>query len=236
MTAQWHSVRLHTGANHGFGDLHKRTPDVTSVFRFWAFAGFLVFCACGPPAPIRLQSPPLNIYRAFDPKNRMPTVRGVEDEIEITVEEFVSIDKSREVFDTDLAGYGILALFITITNNSFHDYTIERGAISTYLDAQALLPLSAKEAAEQSTAIEFQRRVKAQDIAYGVLAFNPAGLVVIGSHMLDCLGNSECSFKQERERRKHAIEYDRKNVPLHFEKLELRYAPLRPGEKAEGFV
>jgi hypothetical protein len=166
----------------------------------------------------------------------VPTVIRVENDVEITVEEFVSTDKSREVFDADLAGYGVLALFITVANNSLYDYTIERSAIRAFLDAQALIPLSAREAAEQSTAIEFERRVNTQNVAYRVLAFNPAGLVVVGSHLLGCLGNPECSFNQERERRKQAIEYDREHIPLQFEKLELRYAPLSKGEKTVGFV
>jgi hypothetical protein len=195
-----------------------------------------MICACGPPAPIRLESPSLGIYNAFDPKTRTPTVRRIVSDLEITLEEFVSADKSREVFDADLADYGVLALLISVANNSTNEYTVERGAFRAFLDAEALTPLGAKDAAAQSTARVFEMRLRGQNIAYGLLTLNPAGLVVVGSHLLGCLGNPACSFNQERERRNDAIEYDRKNIPLHFEKLEFRDALLAPGGKAAGFV
>lgn len=202
----------------------------------WASAAVLLLCACGPPPPIRLQSPPLAIYGAFKPATRTPTVRHAANDIEITVEEFVTADKAREVFDADLAGYGVLALFITLANNGLAAYEVERGAISAFVDAQPLPLLAGREAAAQSTAPVFEQRLMGQDAAYAFLALNPAGLVVLGSYWLDCLGNAECGFNKERERRRDAIEYDRAHIPLQFEKREFPYAPLPPGGKAGGFV
>jgi hypothetical protein len=184
----------------------------------WASAAVLLLCACGPPPPIRLQSPPLAIYGAFKPATRTPTVRHAANDIEITVEEFVTADKAREVFDADLAGYGVLALFITLVNNGVTAYEVERGAISAFVDAQPLPLLAGREAAAQSTAPVFEQRLMGQDAAYAFLALNPAGLVVLGSYWLDCLGNAECGFNKERERRRDAIGYDRAHIPLQFEK------------------
>jgi hypothetical protein len=152
------------------------------------------------------------------------------------VEEFASSDKSQQVFDAALAGYGVLALFITLANHGLTEYAVEHGSIRAYLGTQPLPALPAKEAAAQSTVRVFEMRLKGQDIAYTLMTLTPPGWVVVSSHWLHCLGNTECSFNQERERRKHAIEYDRKNIPLHFEKLELRDALLPPGGRAAGFM
>jgi hypothetical protein len=72
---------------------------VRKLFRYSASAGFLLLCGCDPPAPIRLQSPPLAIYAAFDPETRTLTVRHAARELDISVEEFATADKSRQVFD-----------------------------------------------------------------------------------------------------------------------------------------
>ncbi|HXG52894.1 MAG TPA: hypothetical protein VNN77_15965 [candidate division Zixibacteria bacterium] len=176
------------------------------------------------------------IYRAFDLNNRAPTVRAVHDGLEISVEEFVSKEKSREVFDADLAAYGVLALLVTLVNSGSRDHVIERDAVRAFLDGRPLVRLLAKEAADMSTAVEFDRRVRAQDIAYGVLILNPAGVVVFMSHWFHCLGNPDCNLAQEREKRQYAIDYDRKQIPLRFETMELQQAPVPPGRKTGGFV
>jgi hypothetical protein len=201
-----------------------------------ALWGFLLLCACGPPPPIRLQSPALAIYGAFDPEIRTPTVRHVAGELDITVEEFVTADKSRPVFDADLADYGVLALFVAIANNGSSAYDIGRGAIRALMDAQPLTPLTASEAAAQSTARVFEMRLKGQDAAYALMTLTPPGLVIVGSYWLDCLGNKDCGFNKERERRREAIEYDRAHIPLQFEKREFPYGSVPPGKKASGFV
>jgi hypothetical protein len=201
-----------------------------------ALSGFLLLCACGPPPPIRLQSPALAIYGAFDHETRTPTVRHVAGELDITVEEFVTADKSRQVFDADLAGYSVLALFVTLSNNGSSAYDIGRGAIRAFIDAQALTPLAASEAAAQSTARVFEMRLKGQDAAYALMTLTPPGLVIVGTYWLDCLGNQECGFNKERERRRDAIEYDRAHIPLQFEKREFPYGPVPPGKKVGGFV
>jgi hypothetical protein len=223
--------------DHGVSEACKAGEQpMRGFFRFGTSIPVLLFSACGPPAPIRLQSPPLAIYRAVDLKNRTPTAKAVHDELEISVEEFVSKEKSREFFDADLAAYGVLALLVTLVNSGSHDYLIERDTIRAFLDGKPLVRLLAKEAADSSTALEFDKRVRAQDIAYGILILNPAGIVVFVSHWLDCLGKPECNLTQEREKRKTAIEYDREHIPPHFEKMELKDTPLPAGQKTEGFV
>lgn len=207
-----------------------------SFFHAGTLILFLLVSACGPPPSILLRSPDLAIYKAIDLSNRTPTARAVHGELEITVEEFISKEKSRKVFDADLLAYGVLALFVTLTNNGSQDHTIAEDTIRAFFDGESLARLPAKEAANKSTVIEFDKRVQAQDIAYGILILNPAGIVVFGSHVLHCVGNPECNLTQEREKRKNAIEYDRNNIPLHFEKMELQYAPLGAGKKTQGFV
>lgn len=232
-----------------------RKLRMRAVFRFGPAVGLLLLCACGSGLPTacdwqtasstpssrrlcvpRLQTPSLGIYRAFDLNNRMPTVRISEGGLEILVEEFVSKDKSRELFDAELADYGVLALLVTAVNNSSQHYTIERDTIRAFLSGEPLLRLSAKEAAEQSTGLVYERRGLGQDIAYWIMVLNPAGLAIAPFYMVDCVFERKCSWNQAREQRRYAIEYDREHIPLHFAKLELRQAVLPPGERTQGFV
>ncbi len=164
---------------------------------------------------------------------RQFTAKQTQDDIDVSLEEFASAEKSRNAFDADLVSHGVLALLLSVENKSEHVYEIEKEEIKAVLDGQALPGLSAKEAADQSAGQEFGRRALAKDAllsALPVVLLNPytTAIVLIAAPFVAsrkvCEGytfNYTCAVDKIRQ---------------HFKDLEFNDTTLKPNEAASGFV
>ena len=115
---------------------------------------------------------------------RQPTVREVQQALDISVEEFVTAEKSLQAFDADIAPYGVLALLVRVENNGTETYKVQQNHIKAFLGDQALTPLSAKAAASQAATSEYAGKALAWTAATGPFAglFWPATIVGSASH------------------------------------------------------
>lgn len=149
-------------------------------------------------------------------RSGLPTSKEVKSGLAVSVEEFVSANKSRHVFDADVAAHGILPLLVRVENHSTEPYIVQRDQIRASLDGQALLPIYGKEAARQGAARNNVGRALVNTILWGPLApyFGLPSMVASASHTRSV----------------------NKDIERHFEKMEFIDTVLKPGETSEGFA
>src|SRR5258706_3116324 len=88
---------------------------------------------------------------------RQPTVKQVQEGLEVSIEEFATAKKSHQAFDADLAPSGILPLLIKVDNGGTQTYRLRDQDVPVYF-GNALLPtLSGYEADGQSSNIQCAR-------------------------------------------------------------------------------
>ena len=101
---------------------------------------------------------------------RAPTVKEVQEGLEVSAEEFASANKSRQAFDADIALHSVLALLLKAENNGDKTYKVTASEITAYLHDQPLTALSSKQAS-QAAASEYAGKAILWAIAPGPLIF-----------------------------------------------------------------
>lgn len=149
-------------------------------------------------------------------KGRQPTVSETREAMEVSVEEFVTAQKSLQAFDADVAPNGVLALLLRIENMSKGFYRLPRNNIKAYLGERPLVALSGKDAANQAATREYAGKAIASTVAAGPFAILWLGLPTVAS-----LSHT------------HSIN---KKIEQHFGGLEFPDTLLRPNKAVAGFV
>jgi hypothetical protein len=144
---------------------------------------------------------------------RQPTVKETREGLEVSIEEFVSKNKSMQVFDADLAPRGILALLLKVENNGTRTYSIDEHAISVYLDTETLPSISGEKAASQAANSEYVGKA-----LFWTMVTSPfAGPIAIAA-----------SAGHTRAVNKRIEEY--------FETMSFNYSVLKPNQYDAGFL
>lgn len=136
--------------------------------------------------------------------------------LEVSVAEFVSLDKSRKAFDADLAPHGVLALLLRLRNNSVSNYFVDEGNTKAYLSGQILPRLQGVDAARQAATSDAVGKAAAWTAATGpfALAFWPVTIFVSAGHTKEI----------------------NRQVENHFRNFELGKIAVGPNQTAGGFL
>jgi hypothetical protein len=149
-------------------------------------------------------------------RTRQPTVKRVQNGLEVSVEEFASASKSLKAFDADLSSYGVLALLVRVENNGTENYNVQRADIKGYLGDQPLSQLVGTEAAGEAGTREYAGKALGWTLATGPFAIILWPATIAGSAS-------------------HTASVNRR-VEQHFESLAFTNALLKPNQVAVGFV
>jgi len=150
-------------------------------------------------------------------RNRLPTAIETQKGLEVSIEEFISSKKSQMAFDSNIAGYGIMALLVRIENKGNSTYRIPRDQMTAVLDgAPPLERLDGKEAASQGANRDYAGRALGWTLATGPFALLFAPLTLAGSQAHTASVN--------------------KTIEEHFGTLEFPDALLKPKESVSGFI
>jgi hypothetical protein len=147
---------------------------------------------------------------------RQPTAKATQEGLEVSVEEFITPDKSLMAFDTELSGSGVLALLMKVENSGAEKYVAKRDDIRAFLDGQPLTPLTAREAASQAATSEYVGKALGWTVAAGPFAIL-LWPVTIGASTIHTQGVN-----------KRIIQY--------FEGTKYQDALINPKQTAMGFV
>lgn len=147
---------------------------------------------------------------------RQPTAKGVQEGLEVSVEEFASANKSQKAFDADLAAYGILALLVRVKNNGTQNHRVRRSDIKGSLGDKPLLQLVGTEAAGEAGTREYAGKALGWTVATGPFFILLWPATIAGSAA-------------------HTASVNRR-VEQHFENLAFTDALLKPNQMAAGFV
>ncbi len=146
----------------------------------------------------------------------LPTVKDVREGLEVSLEEYVSANKSRRAFDADIASYGVLPLLLRVENNGAQEYRVDRSEIKAFIGDQALRPIYGYEAAKQGASREYVGKALINMAMWGPLGMFFGLPTIVGSAA-------------------HTREVN-KEIEQHFADMEFSGAMLQPGESASGFV
>jgi hypothetical protein len=207
----------------------------------------LIFSGCTTVQP-SLRPEPLP---TFPP----PTVGQVQEGLEVSVDEFASPEKSREVFKVtvskrstgyeignvaaEVGSYGVLPLRLHVFNRGDGNYQVNKNDIKALLGGQPLARLSGKEAADQGASGEYKKASTWDAFANtAVVALSPL-LPLLLLLALEVCKHPEC-FNQSQPApcSGYSLYYTctvGKFQQL-FEYLELTDTLLKPGDTAAGFV
>lgn len=169
------------------------------------------------------------------------TVKEVQGGLELSVEEFVSANKSRQVFDADVGSYGILALGIRVENKSTENYGVQKKEIKAFLNKQPLFLLSGTQAAGQVTTTEY-RKALTKDIIAAPFAIGGAIFILAYSLFMVIFtgrpGPTQGGYPPTSGEYGcwTAVCIVNNEVELHFERLALADALVKPNEAKAGFV
>ena len=149
-------------------------------------------------------------------KTQQSTVASVNQDLEIFVEEFVSSDKSRKAFDTDMPASGVLPVFLRLHNKGSVNYRVDQNDVRAYLDGRMLPPIAGIDAARQAANSDAVSKAAVWTLAAGPFAlfFWPATISLSASHT-------------------KAINRDIEN---YFQNSELGKVLIKPGQNAAGFL
>lgn len=147
---------------------------------------------------------------------RQPTAREVREGLEVSVEEFVSSNKSNQAFDADIGPYGVLALLVRVENAGTENYKVQKNEIKASLGGQMLSQLSGEEAANQAATSEYAGKA----LFWTALA-GPFAIIAWPATIAGSTANT------------HAVN---RRVQQHFESLQFTDALLKPNQTAAGFI
>ena len=134
----------------------------------------------------------------------------------VSAEQFLSADKSRKTFDSDVARYGVLALFLRAKNEGNVIYQLRQEQVKAFLGDQRLLALSGNDAARQAAMSEPVGKALAWTVATGpfALALWPVTIAGSGSHTQGV----------------------NREIEDYFEHLELGNVEVKPNHPIGGFL
>ena len=146
----------------------------------------------------------------------LPTSTEVQEGLKLSLEEYVSANKSRSAFDADIASNGVLPLLLRVENHGTKQYIVKRDQVRAFLNGQALPPIYGKEAAKQGAARGYVGRAFINTVMLGPLAlyFGLPAMVASVAHTRNI----------------------NKDIEQHFESLEFSDTLLKPDDMAVGFV
>lgn len=147
---------------------------------------------------------------------RQPTVKDMKEGLEISLEEFASVNKSRQAFDADVAPNGILPILLKLENNGTQTYRIQERVVSAYIGTDMLGSLGGETAASQSANSEYAGKALGWTVAAGPFAIL-LWPVTIGASAA------------------HTASVNRR-IEQHFESLRFNDALLKPNQTAAGFI
>lgn len=147
---------------------------------------------------------------------RQPSVVETHEGLEISAEEFVTPDKSRQAFDADVASYGVLAMLVRAENKGVGNYKIAQRSITASVGGQPLPAIGGIDAANQAATSEYAGKALGWTVAAGPFALLLWPVTIAGS----------AAHTQSVNRR----------IQQHFESLQLTDALLKPNQTATGFV
>lgn len=149
-------------------------------------------------------------------KEHRPSQSESRNDLDISLEELVSPEKSHKVFDADVASHGVLAFFVLANNRSAADYRLWGMDAKAFSSGQPLALLRGIDAANQGTTRDAAGKAAAWTLAMGplALAFWPIAISGSGSH----------------------TSYVNRDIENHFTSLELGNLQLRPTQIAGGFL
>lgn len=126
------------------------------------FLTLLLFVGCASFEPgMRLQS--LN-------GPRQPSARGSQEGFDVSVEEFITHEKSQAMFDTDLAASRVIGVLVRGENNGSEKFSLRRADVRATLGGQPLAQLPPKEAASQAANSEYVGKALGWTLATGPFA------------------------------------------------------------------
>ena len=146
-------------------------------------------------------------------QHREFTVKESQEGLEVSVEEFVSKNKSVQAFDADLATHGILALLLKVQNNGTRTYSIGEQTISASLGTESLPLVSGKKAASQAADSEYVGKALFWTLMAGVYA-GPIAAAASAAHT-----------RAVNER-----------IEEYFDTMSFNYSVLKPNQSAAGFL
>ncbi|MBI2989539.1 MAG: hypothetical protein HYY45_22495 [Deltaproteobacteria bacterium] len=158
--------------------------------------------------------PGLRLQELQRPRN--PTAKASREGLEISVEEFISTAKSQMMFDTDIASQGLLAFLVRVENAGTEKYVARRSDMRALLNGQSLVPLSARDAANQAATSEYVAKALGWTIAAGPFAIL-LWPVTIGASAVHTHGVN-------------------KRIEQYFEASSYQDALLSPKQNAVGFI
>jgi hypothetical protein len=147
---------------------------------------------------------------------RQPTVKTVQDGLEISAEEFATAAKSNLAFDADIAPYGVLAVLVHVENRAAKNYTVLLSDIKATLAERSLAQLKGEEAASEAATREYAGKALGWTVATGPFAIFLWPATIGGSAV-----------------HTHAVN---RRIQQHFESLQFSDAMLQPNQSAVGFV
>ncbi|TAJ94815.1 hypothetical protein EPO44_13750 [bacterium] len=147
---------------------------------------------------------------------RQPTVKEMLEGLEVSVEEFASVSKSQQAFDTDLASYGVLALLVRLENKGTENYHVHQQDIQAFLGNHPLPFLSGIEAASRAATSEYVGKALGWTVATGPFFIFLWPATIAGS----------ASHTQSVNQR----------IQQHFEGLMFNGTLLKPNQTAAGFL
>ena len=146
---------------------------------------------------------------------RVPTLTTAKEGLEISIEEFVSVKKSQQAFDENLAGYGVLPLLVRVENKTGVAYRLARTQMKASVKDETLPLLEGREAATQAGK-DPSGRALGWTLATGPFALILAPLTLVGSSAHTTSVN-------------HRMEE-------YFGTIEFPDALVRPNEAVAGFI
>ena len=155
--------------------------------------------------------PALNYSKLTKP--REPTVKETQEGLEVSIEEFVSKDKSKAAFDAAVAPHGILALLLRVENGGTQTYWVREAGVSAYIGGDSLPSMTGQSAAKQGTDSGYLGKALLWSLASGPLTIVP---IIVGSVA-------------------HTSTVNRR-IEAHFESLSFTESLLKPNQIATGFV
>jgi hypothetical protein len=149
-------------------------------------------------------------------KEHRPTVTESNNGMELSLEEFVSSEKSRKIFDTDVASHQVLAIFLRATNRGPGNYKVWGTEATALLGDQSLPLLRGVDAADLAATRDTVGKATGWALATGplFLFFGPMAIAGSGSHS----------------------SYVNQDIEHHFENLEFGNALLRASQLIGGFL
>jgi hypothetical protein len=183
------------------------------MFRFQMLKPALFFVAIllGGCATFNPASP----YQALL-NSSQPTASQIHAGIQLSLEEFISSEKSRRAFDADLAAYGVLAILLKAENRSQTTYSVDEKETKAFLGSRLLPALSGIDAANRAGSRDYVSKAAVWTLATGPFALFlwPAIISTSGTHTTEV----------------------NRGIEQHFQSLAFGKAIMKPAQTAAGFL